>query len=378
MKKVSSNTKYKLQPRKQPVKNNNGLGRAKRRYNQSELIIKQSRNVENIPDMNIAPLTGYVRQLIHENCDILYRMPLMPMGRSFLKRVKYRVSIPVSTAGRLFTAIKPSYLAYYANGSTASPFCTINNAAYDPNSVANVFANGGLFDHGIVSTEGLNVAQAEFDQICVVSFHCCLSITGVSNLNKKGQIYIAEDRSNGYYSATDIDDSYGAQNYCNAYPMSSLAKLYHCKKVEIPNTDSSSVIEYHYVPARSYSDMTIVRPSDKTVSATGEGNNNKHFIVIVDGADSTTQIVYNFEIVLQMEPKTSYLNNYLTAPTTCLLNPDPVLRVLEQDKDVVLRTDVKQGHNADYIFTNSLMQNYNTQVSGGRKAISNAIKVVTS
>lgn len=306
-------------------------------------------------------------------------MPLLSMGRSFLKKIKYRVSIPVSAYGRSFCAVKPLDLAYSDVNSTVSPFCKITLDTYDPNSTVNSLPDAAnMFDLGILGINGTGIGVDEFDVSSIISFHACINLTGVSQLNKKGQIYIAEDRSNFYAKAMNPTGNGAiASTYCNKYPLSSLAKLYHSKRVEIANMDSSSALEYHWIPAQSYANTQAFRPHSLTSNATGQGTNEKHLIVIVEGADPTTILSWNIEIVLQMEPNVSYLNNYPVEPTTCLLNPDPELRLLEQDKNVVIRTNNKEGHISDGIVMSSLLNNYSSSVIGGRSAIAKAMMVTS-
>jgi hypothetical protein len=332
-------------------------GRAKRQLDRVTQLVKEAQFYSPEIDLPVDTMRGYLNMLIHEDAPVLYRMPLLPMARSHLRRSRFRISMPVdSTNGRAFFSIKPVDLGKGNNDSISSVVPILANSSYNPNSTANAFnAAAGSWTPIIWSNQGINLEQGQIDRTTVVALHLCATITGVSQLEKKGKIYIAQDRCNKYYAGPNsAPDSIVLPALVNTYPLSALSKLYHSKSIEVANMDSKSAIEYHYIPAQGYS--TISRTVNRVYTATGsaEDIDENRLIIIIDGADANMNIVLDFEVILQLEPDINYLNTYPVAPSTCYINPDPELRYLENVKDVVLRVNKSEGHLVDQVIPISM------------------------
>jgi hypothetical protein len=272
-----------------------------------------------------------------------------------------------STNGRAFFSIKPAELGKGNNSSTASVVPILANISYNPNSVTNILnAAIGTWTPIIWSSQGINLEQGQIDRTTVIAFHLCATITGVSQLEKKGKIYIAQDRCNRYYSGPNsLVESTAISALVNKYPLSALSKLYHSKSIEVANMDSKSALEYHYIPAQGYSSIARTTSGVYTASGTGDDIDENRLIIIIDGADANMNLVLDFEVILQLEPDVNYLNTYPVAPSTCYINPDPELRYLENIKDVVLRVNKSEGHLADQFIPISMRKTGTLNVPSG-------------
>jgi hypothetical protein len=286
----------------------------------------------------------YEHMLLHHDAPVV-RMPLLQMGRSHVRKAHYRVQKSVNANGNLVLVFTPSSSGKISTLGPASPVLFSGNANYDPNITTNLLAGGGNWDTGFQTAEGMGLIVDQFNQVVTIAAHLCISISGVSNLNKKGKIYLAERNisSNSYGDSGDVGV---ASNLVNTIPLSNVVKLDHFKEIEVMNMDSNSTIKYNYIPDRSYANMVRYDPAPLGTSADVILDGNKQFIFIIAGADATTQIIADYTVVLQGRPQISQLNNYPTDYSYCYKNPDKLNRRLDTltDAKIVIEKDIHEGY----------------------------------
>jgi hypothetical protein len=336
-------------------RNKNPTSAASNKKTQIKKKIQEARNHETLCLEPQHTMKQYIHTLLDDDYPTVERKPLNDMGRTHVKKVKYRVAMTVSSNnGNLFAALPPQLLAACASGSTASPFYLSNSTEYTPSSSSNNITTTSNFDIGIVGTSGTDIALNKFWEVYVENCHVGVTLSGVSNLDKKGKLYMCEARRSnwGYGISTTVDLTTTAMNELT---LADIIKLKHYKEVEIMNMGPEFAHEYHYIPERGYSNEQHVTPTDKSSAANDYGD-MKGLVLIVSGAAVTTQVIFDITIGLRLRPKTVYYNTYPSAYSNCFLNPDPVLRYLEQDEDCVIAIGKKHEHRAALASSNAMSQ----------------------
>ena len=206
--------------------------------------------------------------LTQSNVVDLVRYPLVPMGRTHLRRVRFRLSKTVASNGRLFFTFTAGHLPYFSADSTSSNMLLLANANYDCNITSNnITAAAGSWDTTVTGFSGMNLTNTHFEQAMLVGCHVSVGVTGVSSYERKGRVYIAEDITGHLaFGNTSTTDAVVANQVLNRYPLANLVKLLHSKSVDIANMSSDTNIEYHYVPLTSYARPKIYTPSQATSS----------------------------------------------------------------------------------------------------------------
>jgi hypothetical protein len=289
-------------------------------------------------------LLQYEHMLLHHDAPVV-RMPLLQMGKSHVRTAHYRVQKSVNANGNLVLVFTPSASGKISTTGLASPVLFSGNANYDPNITTNNLLGGGNWDTGFQTAEGMGLIGDQFNQVVTIAAHLCISISGVSSLNKRGKIYLAERNtsSNSYGDAVDVAF---ASNLVNTIPLSNVVKLDHFKEIDVMNMDSNSTIKYNYIPDRSYANMVRYDPGPLGTSSDIIVDGNKQFIFIIAGADPTTQIIADYTVVLQGRPQISQLNNYPTDYSYCFQNPDKLTRRLDTlvDAKIIVEKDIHEGY----------------------------------
>lgn len=323
-------------PNRKPKK----IGAIKKEVIQLDTKLKKVRREVNQPSSR---MNHYLSMLLSPRHELPVRMPLLSTGRSFIKQVNYRVAIPIPS-GKGFFALAFKNLSSFTSGSTASPFVTITNANYLPSggNVTAAWVNIPNYTPSLVDTNGTNVTIDHFSNSTVISGHVEATLTGVSNLNKAGKVYIAEARTN-YWHAGTATSFVTARSLADTYAIPNLIKHYNHKELQIMNMGAKNQIDYTYIPEEGYATMNEMIPAAQTAEV-NYTNDQKIFIMIVDGAATTTIVEFVIGIVLQMRPNSQYLDTYPTAFSTCFENPDKYLREIETNKDLILSVDKADDH----------------------------------
>jgi hypothetical protein len=207
-------------------------------------------------------------------------------------------------------------LASQFTTSTTSPVLIANDASYNPNSSTHAGFAGGSWDLGIIGADGMNFVTNEFDAVTIIAGSVEIGLTGVSNLNRQGRLYLAEDQTNLHYRG-DAADTANAQNQVNLYPLSALTKLQHNMTVDVINLKQGASLKYNFIPATGYSNMYITEPATPAVGAVNAYPPCKQFVFVISGAASTTSVVMDFTVVAQCRPQVSQLNKFPARFTSC-------------------------------------------------------------
>jgi hypothetical protein len=309
------------------------------------------------------PLYKYIAGLIDFDHNARSQLTPLSCGKLHLKTVRINKTIGVSSTGNLKISIAPKYVAMYDNTSTANNFKYDNSAAYDPT----IVTGGGT---SVAITElaaACNLDELIMPKVRVQSLHIKFSLTGMSNLNKKGTIHLMESTSADYYNnsdyATELNIPYGP-----------VSEVY--KGIEIANMTGNSDIQYNYFPmstADLNNDFTSV---DVETTSTGTVHAPfKLFGFIINGADTSTQVRMEIEATLECEVVPAYINTYPIAYSTCFIDSNPTVNLLNQYHDLRISTGtlatnkiqsaVMRIGNENKMMLNSTFQNNNNRSKRG-------------
>jgi hypothetical protein len=306
--------------------------------NDLKSVLNKAKLIKNQEDLETVPFSKYVASLMHANKDTV-PTPLRPI-KSFYKRIHYQDTITVNASGDLFAGGCLNQLARCGNGSSVSPILYCNDPAYSATSQTNSFTGNWNLD--IVGTSGINVNGTAFSLANIQTAHIKFELSGVSNLNKQGQIHLFEDVEYLGYVGGASDSSYGP-TLVNRYPVQDLPKCNHYKTVDIANMDSDNVLEYNFIPLASYANTTDYSVSNLSTSTQYLDRNNKNFGCVVTKAAVGTTIRILYDIVICLEVQNDYICDYPPVYSKTFVNPDPILAYMNTQRDLILHT-----HKQDY------------------------------
>jgi hypothetical protein len=252
----------------------------------------------------------------------------------------------------------PFILPRFGNTSTSSAILYCNDATYDPTSTSNSIT--GQWNLNLIGSSGSNLAPAAFELGEMQSFHIDVELTGVSNLNKQGQIHLFEDT---YYVArygNSTDTNYNSA-LLNDYVVQDLPKCNHYRSIEIANMDSSSCAQYHYIPLVSYADNSLLQVDAMTSNSIVYSKYNKNFGCIVTNAAVGTTLRVKYDMVIELAVENDYICDYPPVNTKTYVNPDKILAYLNSKTDLIINTSVHDHSGELYkaINTGSNRKNYN-------------------
>ena len=328
VKKVKKNTNPKV---KQALKSRNAVVA----NGISKNIAKANKALRQPPTP--AAFSDYIRSLLHHD-QPLVTSPL-ESRKMFYKRIKYQDTITVNAAGHCFVGGSIFGIAGFDKTSTASPILYANQTGYDPTTTTNNLTGG--WNSAIIGSTGLNVSSTEVESQYVQSAHIKVSLTGVSNLNKQGQIHMFED-VNRYYRLGNSTDTVYNDLFVNSYPIQDLPKCNHYKRVDIMNMDSSTALEYNYIPLLNPLSYYSLPPMGETNNRQSDESINKIFGIVVSNAASGTTLRLEYEIVLVQEIDNDYINNYPPIYSNIFIDANPALQMLQQNTGNILRTEKHQ------------------------------------
>jgi hypothetical protein len=312
-----------------------------------------------------ASLLDYAHSLYHKDAKPA-RFPLLSNFRTHLKIVRYRTVKTVNASGNLIFVLKPAVVPFFANTSTASPMLFTNNVNYDPNSDTNNLVGANNWDTNYVTSSGLDLPVGDFVAGSTIATTICATITGVSNLNKQGKVYVAESANNYLDAGLNTDIAF-ANAIVNRSSLADLIKIKSCKEMEIMNMDSNSEIEYHYIPESGYSKTYRATPIGVTADQqTLKDTDFAEFVLVVSGAAANTQLQVNIYQVLQMRPATDKLDNYPSDYTECHDNPDPLLAKLFTDDEHKITIDKRHNRTTGPTLQKTVNQYVNNVPEGNR------------
>jgi hypothetical protein len=253
--------------------------------------------------------------------NMLQPIPLAPMPLHY-RGITYRSSLTVGGGGNAFIGINPSLLVQGLNNSTASPFLTVktNTLIYDPSISTNSFGSTDLAsmrDIGILGSAGFNLST-DFERSKLVAFSIEFSITGVSNLNRKGNLYLVDEWTgdaailNHYNNGvnTVAGDYQALTAVVNSYPISTIIKLPHiCKQL---TTDDNLQMTWKWTPSVDHSFSNFSLPFQFTTTQNRgpvDGTDNA-CVFIAHGCDTATVINYEVHAIFAADVDASLTNTY--------------------------------------------------------------------
>jgi hypothetical protein len=296
----------------------NNLAKANNKLNQSETAYQ--------------PLSDFTAMLLHKH-DRIVPTPLEPR-KLFYKLVRYQDTIQVNANGHLFAGGSFRTMVSLATNSSASTIAYVNEPTYNPTSTTNALTGG--WNINIIGNSGLNLSPTAFPNGYIVTAKVAATITGVSNLNKQGQVHIFEDNDEYNYRGTATDTSY-SEILVNDYPLQDLPKCVHYKSVDIVNADSDTALEYTYIPLSLNADSELQQIENFTGSGYNASRHNKVFGFIVSNAAPGTTLRLQYSIVVALDVSNNFISDYPPIFSKIHINPDPLLMLLNQDSDVIIR-----------------------------------------
>ena len=314
------------------------------------LVAKAKMHSEVVKKPSNSTLSDYLHQLLHFNAsEKIYKIPLNINGPTYSKRSRFSLNITPSSNGNLFYAFPPSFTSRFNINATGTPAIYVRSSAYDPSSNVNALGTVlPLTDPRIISAAGINMQAGVFDAAQLTTCNIRLTISGVSALNRKGQIYIAEDRDTSWtviqttQTATEID------SVVNQYNIPNITKLYHHRIFDLSVNTDNNVATYHYVPEYTYANPIVHSPFNLsgvgTTTIGVDGCSAKIFMLVGAGLDPYTIITLSFEMVHEVEVNIDNLNNYPVSYSDCYTNPDPELQYLSSTKEMVITTMDQYSH----------------------------------
>jgi len=234
----------------------------------------------------------------------------------------------------------PAFLPKFGNLSTSSCILYVNEAAYNPTSTSNALTGG--WNTNIVGTNGINLNTSAFTNGVMQNFHVQFELTGVSTLNKQGQIHLFEDQWDLAYSGNSLDTNI-SELVANAYPVQDLPKCKHYKSVEIANMDSSNHLVYNYIPPRAYANPAIMPITALTASGSTVIDTNKYFGCIVTNAAVGTTLRIKYDMVIELVVENDFICDYPPVYSKTYINPDPLLNYCASQTDLIIQT-----HSSDF------------------------------
>jgi hypothetical protein len=305
------------------------------------------------------PFSKYVHMLLHENSPSMIT-PLTPFKVN-TKRVYYQDTLQVNANGHLFIGLQPQMLSQFSYISTGSPVLYMNHSAYDPDAVAAAGLIGG-WNTNIIGTTGTNINYTSRPKNRIASMHVSFQLTGVSNLNKQGTVHMAENIDDRQYIGDSTSFSVN-EIFSQQFAISRLPKLPKYKSVEIMNMDSDSKLEYHYFPITNvdlrnqYDATAVYSDTDSTIDEF-----TKTFGLVIRSAAVGTTVRVKYEINIESEVETDYINDFPSEYSRCFVDSEPTLRMISQEVDNVIRIDAKQGHGyKNYVRDVAIANNFLTQ-----------------
>lgn len=286
--------------------------------------------------------SDYVRMLLYHDQPIT-ASPLEPR-KMFYKTVKYQDLIEVNSNGDLFVGGSIPYIARFGNGSTSSPILYAT-AGYLPMGTSSV--TGG-WNTDIIGIQGLNVSSVEVSQQYIMSAHVKVSLTGVSNLNKQGQLHIFEDTDNTPKYGISTDTVYN-NALLNEYKIKDLPKCNHYARVDIMNMDSKTTLEYNFIPLENLRENWGLPVGNTSISSFGTVTTNKNFGFIVTSAAVGTTLRVEYEFKIAQEIQNDYINNYPPIYSKIFLDANPTLQFLQQNTNNIIKTEKHNNYYYDLI-----------------------------
>ncbi len=326
-------TGNRIQKRKQNLTRNAVVARAIEKR-----IDNTKKMVQKVPTP--PAFSDYIRTMLFHDQPIC-TSPLEPR-KLFYKKVKYQDTLQVNASGHLFIGGCIRALSAFGNSSTTSPILYANQSGYSPTSTSNALTGG--WNLTLVGSSGINIASAEIPRQYIMNAHLSFSLSGVSNLNKQGQIHMFEDlNATARYGAAG-DLVYNSA-LVNEYPIQDLPKCSHYKRLDIMNMDSSTTMEHNYIPLMNDLILGTQTVGAYSVSSTFTGSQNKTFGFIISSAAVGTTVRVEYEILFAQEVNNDYINNYPPEYSRIYVDADPTLQLLQQNTNNILRTE-KHDDNA--------------------------------
>jgi hypothetical protein len=299
----------------------------------------------NVPDFyshagdSFVPFQKYLHNLIYPNSPPVVT-PLTPM-KVFTKRIKFQDTLRVNANGHLCIVYQLDQIVNKASTSSVSPILYMNSTSYNPAVQAQAGLLGGW---NIPIIQALRQEGTSIDSSRLSNLHVQFQITGVSALEKKGTIHLAETVVSDY-TVGHVNDTVFQEAMLSHSSLSDLVLYNKYQSVEIMNMDSSSYLEYHYFPLSNRNIIEQYAPVTSSSTAgyyfnvtTNSPPLSKYFVLIIADAapDTTIRCVYEFNI--ENEIKTPYINDYPPTYSRCFMDSEPYINLMNQDVDYTVRT----------------------------------------
>ena len=294
-------------------------------------------------------IEDYLHQILHYRAsETIHKIPLNINGPTYSKRSRFQIELSVNAQGNVFYAFPPSFLCAFTATSGNFPVIYVNVDGYNPSANNNSLGTiAALIDSRVTNANGTNITAGVFDAAQTTTCNIRATVAGVSPINRKGTIYIAEDRDSNWVAITGAQSSNEINNIVNNYTISNITKLYHNNIFDMSVNTTGDIATYHYIPEYTYSNPIVYRPAPVSTGGVTIGVDNcaaKIFFLIGSGLDTSCRILLNFEIIQECEVNIDQLNNYPVSYTNCYSNPDPYLQYLSSRREMVVTQPSQYSH----------------------------------
>lgn len=292
-------------------------------------IMKEVKKVEKIAKPNEVILTNKVQKFREQDTRIgsyLSSLKYVDNGKfgSFplANHVPYHfmkkqciTTTQVNPSGNLYIEICPSQFAFCASDGNARPMLQLNDASYlGPNSTGNSFGNSVSYG-GLV--QDCLLPSSIFHKAIVTGYSATITVTGVSALNRTGNIHIVEECDDQFTHGSIGNTSYSGINaYINGKPLSATVNLIHKIYKEYSNVNSNS-ITYKWIPPFGCHSGSIdrydfdVSTSTAAAGVVADGDMSmKKIIIYAYGFPATAIIQIQHKVYYQATPRVNQIANY--------------------------------------------------------------------
>lgn len=329
------------------VPNSNQISLSFKQRNEMEDVLLRA-NTEKLEDsFKIETMSDYLHAVLHPKTTGNSRLPLYFGGPTYQKRFDISKNYPVNAVGAFHMITVPAQLAQFDKISTSSMFLYTSAAStWDPTTGVSTIADVDVrAEIGIANT--LSLDSTITDNCYLSSFGMEIKLTSTSLQDRKGTLFIAEDREEAGLRATSSAAGSGSllTAELNKYYVTNMSRCDHYREMDL--TPQDACVRYTYIYPNSYSSAALVytpATNNTSTQVTTVGSVFKKIAIAATGLPVGSTINIRYFGSVQMEPLITVKDIYNTSFNQCYINPDPFLRYIEQIRSVVLKEGNDDEH----------------------------------
>lgn len=331
-----------------PIRRNaeKNAGLAKRVYNQASDVVRRAQ-IEQQQSVAVDTMADYIHALLHPmNYTLNTRAPLSPVGLTHQHSFSFTREYLVNTQGQFALIVPVSSLARFNSSSTSSPILYLLDSGNYNITLNNNAVAAGVTVADTQALAAMGVTTNTYDAGYVASFGMSITTAGMATNDKRGTLYVAEDRDNEYRivypGQAGSEVPYNAE--LNAYYLTNTTALPIRKKYDI--SSDSRAIHYSYIPGWSSTNPWMETPAAvaENSTITRDLPTCKKFILNGTGFPAGAKLSVAYYGTIQYDPNFANMTNKSPFATTCFVDPDPIYRYLEGRTDLILSNTTDETH----------------------------------